>query len=132
MHRILLSIGCNKYEHLNHLNSAEIDAAGIFETLTDQNYGQYDRDISVKLLSPTRAELRETIIDLLRHEEQIDVFTLYFAGHGVVADGSFFMCTKDTTRDFLAATAMPLSEIFQLLNSKQPLQSNIILDACGA
>ncbi len=111
--RCLLSIGCNRYENLDALTGAEADAIRIFNTLLRPDIGGYDAERSRLLLSPNIADLRQAIEDILFGSGQIDTFTLFFAGHGGVRAGSFYMCVRDSRRDALSVSAQSLSDIFR-------------------
>jgi hypothetical protein len=62
--------------------------------------------------------------------ERLDTFTFFFAGHGGVKSGSFYMCLKDSRADALSASGLSLSDFFLNLSEAAPAQSNIIIDAC--
>jgi hypothetical protein len=62
--------------------------------------------------------------------QQVETFTFFFAGHGGVSRGSYYLCVKDTVSTRLATRALSLSQLFQILNETNPLQCNIILDSC--
>lgn len=128
--RCLLSIGCNCYENLDALTGAEADAIRIFNTLLRPDIGGYDAERSRLLLSPNIADLRQAIEDILFGSGQIDTFTLFFAGHGGVRAGSFYMCVRDSRRDALSVSAQSLSDIFRSIGEATPAQSNLIIDAC--
>lgn len=128
--RALLSIGCNDYDHAQTLTGAETDARRMFETLIRPNVGDYDPNRSKLLLSPTAAEVHQTLRDILFINNAIDTFTFFFAGHGSVRAGSFYMWVRDSNPDAVSLTAIPLSDIFRSLNEAAPAQSNIIIDAC--
>ena len=128
--RRLLSIGCNVYESLDSLNSAESDAKRMFDTLLLPEIGGYDSEQSRLLLSPTIAELRQAIAEILFESGPIDTFTFFFAGHGGVRAGSFYMCVRDSRLDALSVSAQSLSDIFRSIAEAAPAQSNMIIDAC--
>lgn len=128
--RILLAIGCNEYEHLTPLDSAEDDAKRIFDALVKPEVGQFDGDHSLFLASPTIEEVRSALKKTLFDNPQIENFTFFFAGHGGVSSGSFHMWLRDTSPKVQSMTALSLSELFRFLNETSPKQSNIIIDAC--
>jgi hypothetical protein len=78
--RILLSIGCNSYYHLGNLGGAEADATRIYETLMRSEVGGYDAARSRLRLSPTAAEVRNALAEVLFAGGQIDTFTFFFCG----------------------------------------------------
>lgn len=129
MTRLLLSIGCNRYEHLGALHGAEQDATNVFELLTGTE-GDYDRDRSKLLLSPTHAELMAALDEVLFSNTPVDVFTIYFAGHGGVKQGNYYLCVADTDPDKLSTTGLALVNLFTMISERKPQQANVIMDAC--
>jgi hypothetical protein len=67
---------------------------------------------------------------VLFNGEPLDTFTFFFAGHGGVKSGSFYMCLRDSKPEALSASGLSLSELFLNLSEAAPAQSNIIIDAC--
>lgn len=135
MARIFLGISSSLYEdheHLPLLKGAIVDGNNIESALLDNSLGEYDSDLSILLVSPTLSEVRDAIKEILFREKNIDCFTLYFAGHGISHMGTYYLCLRDTLTDKLSATALPLNHIFNVINEAQPLQTNIIIDACEA
>jgi len=128
--RLLLSIGCNSYAHLGNLGGAEADATRMYETLIRPEVGGYDPTRSRLLLSPSVAEVRSALAEILFAGGQIDTFTFFFAGHGGVRAGSFYMCVQDSRLDALSVSAQSLSDIFRSISEAAPAQSNLIIDAC--
>jgi Caspase domain len=128
--RALISIGCNNYLYCHSLRGAETDAKRVFEKLIAPQVGDYDLDSSCLLLSPTLSEVQTAIMRILFGSNSIDTFTVFFAGHGNIKAGSFYMCLKDSRSDALSATALSLSDLFLKIGEARPNQSNIIIDAC--
>lgn len=128
--RLLISIGCNVYDHVPVLKGAEADAHRMFEALIRPDVGEYDPARSKLLLSPSMDELRQALRDVLFSNGAIDTFTFFFAGHGGVRAGSFYMWLRDSRPDAQSITALSLSDVFRNLNEAAPAQSNIIIDAC--
>jgi hypothetical protein len=92
--------------------------------------GGYDAARSRLLLSPTAAEVRNALAEVLFAGGQIDTFTFFFAGHGGVRAGSFYMCVQDSRLEALSVSAQSLSDIFRSISEAAPAQSNLIIDAC--
>ena len=128
--RVLLCVGCDDYENANQLNGAEQDATRVYEVLIKENIGEYDRDRSRLLLSPRVDEVRQAVQTLLFSNGKIDTFTFFFAGHGGLRAGSFYMWLRDTRAEAQSLSAFSLSDLFRSLNESAPAQSNIIIDAC--
>ena len=128
--RALIAVGCNDYDYLQPLLGAEADARRIYKALIKPEIGDYEADYSRLLLSPTLSALRDAIREILFAATKLDTFTFFFAGHGGVRSGSFYMCVKDTQFDALSASALSLAQLLQNLGEAAPTQSNIMIDAC--
>ena len=128
--RILIAIGCNRYDHQDDLDGAERDAQQIFNVLIRPDRGEYDAERSRLLLSPTSVEVREALRQVLFPGEPIDTFTFFFAGHGGVRSGSFYMLVQDSSSEALSFSAVSLSDLFLAISEAVPAQSNIVIDAC--
>src|SRR5215213_9950976 len=131
MPRIIISIGCDKYTHLPPLQGAENDARRVYELMIEAT-GEYDATQSKLLLSPTLDELQNTFNSVLFTAPQIDVLTLFYAGHGVVKSGNYYLCLADTNADRLSTTGLPLVSLFAIISECYPQQVNIVIDACQA
>jgi hypothetical protein len=129
MARLLISIGCNRYDYLGPLHGAERDAADIFEALTGPD-GDYDREGSKLLLSPSHAGLMAALDEVLFSRSPVDVFTFFFAGHGGVKQGNYYLCVSDTQPDRLSTTGLALVNLFTMISERKPQQANVIMDAC--
>jgi len=132
--RILVAIGCDHYtkEELSDLAGAENDASAIFDLLVSDEGDFYDKDRSILLKSPTlqdaKAALEQAIFDT---DDEVN-FCLFFAGHGCIKDGAYFLCVNDTSFDRLSVSAISISELFMWINEANVRDSNIIIDACQA
>ncbi len=130
--RVLFSIGCDSYQHLNKLNGAEHDAGSIQRKLTSTELSCIRPEDSYLLRSPSRAQLDETLLELQDRYEEIESFTLFFAGHGAEANDSYFLCLSDTRADRLSTTGFALSRLFEFFNELKAAHCNVIIDACHA
>ena len=132
--RVLIAIGCNEYDSdgLPSLGSAELDAQHIYATLMRPEIGEYDPDHSIILLSPSLQEMDDALSSVLFTSGPIDTFVFFFAGHGVVSNGSFYMLVRNSSLSSLTFSAFSLSKLFLAINESAPYQSNIIIDACNA
>ena len=128
MRRLLCSVGCNAYDELDSLSGAELDAENVYSSLVSSEYKSYDAD-SCLLMSPSYSEFRGMLQEILLGDNCPDVFTLYFAGHGGVNAGSYYLCLKDTKKN-VAFNGVPLSDLFTLINSSSVSQVFVILDSC--
>ena len=127
---LLLSIGCNRYDTLDDLGSAEADAEGIHAALTSGPSALYDPGAGVILRSPTRAEIEAHLRTMLLQSKGVNSFVLYFAGHGAMVDGSLYLCPRDTSVDAISVTAINISQILRVVSELCPRHAYIIMDAC--
>jgi len=130
--RITLCVGCDRYDYASPLNGAEHDAARTYELLIDDQYGAYDRGRSRLVRSPTVAELKEVLGQLLYSGEAIDVFTFQFAGHGIVSFETLYLALRDTDPSKLPITGFSFSELVRAVVAAKPNQANFIIDACNS
>ena len=128
--RVLLAIGCNSYDHADLLQGAERDAQRVYELLIRPEVGGYDSIRSRLLLSPTYSDVRDGLREALFNEPPPETFTFFFAGHGSVSAGAFYMWLRDSNSKGLSMSALSLADMFRSINEAAPLQSNIIIDAC--
>lgn len=130
--RVLLAIGCDNYANVKSLNSAERDAKSIYSSLVGDDEHQYSPIHSKLLLSPTSAEFRNSLSDVLYGTPNIAVFTLFFAGHGAVHDETLYLALSDVMADRIPATAIGFPEVLRSTAGARPKQANFMLDACNA
>ncbi|MEO9527713.1 caspase family protein [Roseibium sp.] len=131
--RVCICVGVTNHEdaRLSQLKGAEVDAKNFFAALTDPGKGGYDADASVLLLDPKKNDVAAAVADLA-YGDSVESFTFFFAGHGGVSNEAFALCCSDTNCSRFIATALPITEIFQILNDAKPRHSNLIIDACQA
>lgn len=128
--RVLFAIGCDSYEHADLLEGAERDARRVYDLLIQPDIGGYDSSRSRLLLSPSYGDVREALREALFNGPQSETFTFFFAGHGSVSAGAFYMWLRDSNPKGLSMSALSLADMFRSINEASPLQSNIIIDAC--
>lgn len=115
---------------MDDLLGAEGDAQRMFAALTAEAFGGYSVQHSTLLLSPTLAQIREALARMLSDYGQVDTFSFFFAGHGSVKAGSFYMLGRDVAETRLSMSALSLSDVFRVIAEAAPNQTNIIIDAC--
>ena len=130
--RVLLSIGCDSYQHLPKLNGAVIDARAIHQELITGEHSRIKAGDAILLESPTAGELTAALGSLQDKYGELESLTIFFAGHGDQSNGSYYLCLKDSRRDRLATTGFPLTRLFEFLNELKAAHCNIIIDACHA
>jgi Caspase domain len=133
MRASLVAIGCDKYHSglLNDLKGAENDASSIYEVLVHSEYSIYEKDGSYILKSPDMATVRRTLEEVLFDKQCPDIFTFFFAGHGGISNGTYYLCLSDTKLDRMSFTGLSLTDIFRIVSSSNVRHINLIIDACN-
>ncbi len=126
----LLCIGCNAYESLNPLKGAEFDAQHIYETLLDGDL--YDASRAILLKSPQLSSVISALNELAFKATDSGVLTVYFAGHGCVSNGSYYLAVRDTQPDRHSVTGLSMDHLFRIIGESKPRTANIVIDACQA
>lgn len=132
MSKVLLCIGCDDYQSLNKLSGAERDALAIHTALSTGPLSNIKPADAYLLDSPSRHQLDATLLDIQDRYDEIESFTLFFAGHGGEANESYFLCLSDTRADRLSTTGFALSRLFEFFNELKAAHCNVIIDACNA
>lgn len=127
---ILLSVGCDRYSSVTRLRSAEADAKRIYGHLTAGAAAMYGAEASTLLLSPNKLKIDNCFADLLKAHKGPDVFALYFAGHGTVVDGSFYLCPSNVSIDAVSVTAINIATVLRAICELRPRHAYVIVDAC--
>jgi hypothetical protein len=100
---IALCIGCDEYEALKTLHGAENDAKRIYDFL--KSTVLYGAEGTRLMLSPTLREVREVIGDHLT-QDSLGIVSFYFAGHGGIKAGTFYLCLRDSNPAKLSTSAL--------------------------
>ena len=129
--RLLLSVGCNNYDYAGNLGGAENDARSIFDALVGGETHQYDSRRSMLLLSPTSEGFRRALGEALYKHGDASVFSMYFAGHGLVFDEALYLGTSDINPSQIALTGIAFTELLRAVLSARLKQANFVLDACN-
>lgn len=129
----LISIGCDKYQNKEfpELYGAENDATAIYALLSNSEYALYEKFDSIYLGSPNKIGIIQALEKVLYEQECPDILTIFFAGHGGVFNGTYYLCVNETRIDRISLTGLPLSEIFRIVSSTQVKHVNLIIDACN-
>lgn len=130
--RLLLCIGCDKYSYLRQLNGAELDAQMFCNELTTGGLSYIKPNDATFLLSPNRDNVLAAFDSLLASNKEVESFTFFFAGHGALVCGSYYLCLVDTREQRMSATGLALSHLFEFINELHPAHCNLVIDACQA
>lgn len=130
---VLLCIGCNAYddgEAFPPLRGAESDAERVYSALMEG--GIYDVSRSRRLSSPRLSEVLGALEEVVFDAGDAAVLTLFFAGHGCVSRGGFYLALRDSVGDRLSVTSLSMAQLFRVIGEAQPRTVNIVIDACQA
>ena len=132
--KVLVAIGCNHYSNdgLSNLSGAENDANAIFDLLVTNGGDFYDPENSILLNSPSLREAKESLQKIIFDLEGDVEICIFFAGHGGIKDGAYFLCVNDTSVDRLSASAISITELFMWINEAHVQDTCLIIDACQA
>jgi len=135
--RRLTAFGVSQYEeesHLQPLPMATADVEAIVHCLLDQwqHPDGEPQDIKLcKVIDPDLETMRQCIQDLFsRNQEDEEFRLLYFSGYAIPsASGEIYLATKNTDKNQLHTTALPLAFLSQCMAESGPM-TVAILD-CG-
>jgi WD40 repeat protein len=137
----LLTIGINNYKNPRYnLNYAEADAKGLGEAITlglRDIVGQ-TKAYNLRNEAATREGILQAIDQITSSAGPEDVFVFYYAGHGVMSEGSqkdFYLIPWNVTQLYgneqgLASQAISAQEMKQLAAGIPAQKQLYILDAC--
>ncbi|MFM7444631.1 MAG: caspase domain-containing protein, partial [Tabrizicola sp.] len=121
-----LLLAADDYDFIRPLDNPANDARALEEVLEKLDFEVFvetNRDLK---------RTRRALEDFKEDAAGADVALLFFAGHGVAIDGVNYLLPTDadaSSAESLAATALPLSEAQEAIQSVAPV-AIILLDAC--
>ena len=133
----ILAVGINEYQNTSlNLNYARPDAVSFSEQMKTQGeaiynkvvvHPLYDREASKEgILSEIRALQDEVSIN--------DVFIFYYAGHGSMVDGDFYLVSSQASRLYdngkIREYGIQASELQEAMQEIKALKQLVIMDAC--
>ena len=80
--------------------------------------------------SPTKQNILDMLAHVLRLIKRGDTLFLAMSGHGVLAEGGARFCPVDTKIADLAATTIPISDIYDSMKECRATFKLMIVDAC--
>lgn len=130
---VCIAIGAAEYldKSIEDLPGAAVDAKAFYDIATSNEFGICDTRDSMLLLNPTREQVRTAVADAVLNQD-VNSLTIFFAGHGAETNSGYFFTCSDANVSRLALTGLSLTDVFQLLNERADLHTNIVLDACQA
>lgn len=131
--RRALLIGANRYLDLTigDLNYCIKDVEALQMLLQAHGYEVLVlSDERPDTLRPLRANIRSALRGLVQDAEEDDLLFVHFSGHGALWQGKPFLLPHDARRADLDETALPLTEVEQILRSGKAQRIVMTLDAC--
>ena len=140
----ILGIGIDQYLNTNYnLNYAMADASAFVEEVKGRSTGIFDQ-IVVNLITDkeaTKSNIEASLSDLMSNAQDQDVFVFYYAGHGVMSEGTdltppdFYLALHDVTQlygkdDMLAQRGFSAAELRNTFSKIKAQKQLIVLDAC--
>lgn len=133
----ILAIGINKYKNAAlNLNYAKPDAVSFAEQLEKQSAAIYSQVEVYEVLDDeaTKPNILARIRELKDKISVNDVFVFYYAGHGSMVDGNFYLVSSSASRLYDNAKMMEFGIDAQALQAAlldiKALKQLIIMDAC--
>lgn len=140
----VLAVGIDEYQNAKYrLAYAKADARAIVEKLAARAGGAFKtlRRTELHDAKATRAGLLAAFEAAAKEVRPEDVFIFYFAGHGVMSEGSastpseFFLVMQDVTQLYgddaaLAAKGVSVGELQRLTTAVRAQKQLHLLDAC--
>ena len=136
MKKLALLIGINKYQNLAELKYARQDAEAVAEALKE-NYCFSDDEII--LLTDARRGLyipstKEVILlhleDLVKQENNFDLFIFGFWGHGFFRNGQRYLCPQTIMDDSVTDLGLSFDELQNQITNINAKNTCMILDCC--
>ena len=129
---VIIGISAYRDERLN-LRYTVNDAQGLYDVLTDPNFGGIPKD-NIKLLlseEATTVNVKKAIGTWLsRKATEDDTVIIYYSGHGAPEGDQTYWVTYDADIDDLYSTALNNDEITGMLDRVRAKRVITFLDAC--
>ncbi len=125
--RVALVLGVSKYQHVPLLANPDNDAAAMSEV-----FRQIGFDVVTLRQDLGTVEMRRTMREFAVTAADADIAVVYYAGHGIEANGVNFLIPTDAKllSDFdVEDEAIPLDRVLQAISPAKRLRL-VILDAC--
>jgi uncharacterized caspase-like protein/tetratricopeptide (TPR) repeat protein len=132
-----LVVGISNYENLPataQLQYPDRDAQSIYTTLISEQGGEFPAS-HVHMLTNSQATLANVLHELETWLPSVtapdDRVLIYFAGHGFISGGRGYLAPYDIDLHNIAATAIPMETLGQLVGTKSKGKWKVLLtDAC--
>ncbi|HEY5961614.1 MAG TPA: caspase family protein, partial [Polyangiaceae bacterium] len=131
--RLALLVGTTRYDdvELTTLSAPEADLRGLSNVLRAKDTCCFD-DVRL-MLNATLSRLSVAVCEFFSDGRSDDLLLLYYSGHGAVdSRGCLYLCTRDTRKSLLRATALPASLIRNEMDNCRSRTQVLVLDCCHA
>lgn len=133
----ILAVGINEYQNKSlNLNYAKTDASSFAEQMQSQGQEIYSNVVLHQIYD--REATKENILNRVAElKDQIsvnDVFVFYYAGHGSMIDGKFYLVSSGASRlydgDKMDEYGIEARQLQQAMLDIKALKQLIVMDAC--
>jgi Tfp pilus assembly protein PilF len=132
-----LVIGVAKYKNLrpeDNLKYSESDAEAVYRAIISKEGGNIEPENVKKLIGPqaTRENIRKALEEwLVTAAGEQDRVIVFFAGHGLVANGKGYLAPYDIDTNDVERTGYSMNQLGSVLGSKVKAAWKVLLtDAC--
>jgi uncharacterized caspase-like protein len=125
---VLGSNGPERLGRLKCLTFARRDVARFAQAISTTAVGFSVTGRRLRVRDPVIKQFNELASSLGPRDELL----FYFAGHGLVSHGDFYLVLDGTRSDRLPATALPWVNIKQIIRQSDARNKVVILDCCHA
>ncbi len=132
----ILLVGINQYNdvELPSLKYSALDCQGLGEALSEATDNTRELILHHDFADrkPELDLVRTSLKEIVASAQTGDTILFYFSGHGILdaPTQQVYLCLRDTKKQQLTTTGLPLKEILRLLGNCRASQQLIWLDAC--
>lgn len=133
----ILAVGINEYQNESlNLNYAKTDANSFATQMKKQGKEIYSNVVLHEMFDrvATKENILKKITELQSQISVNDVFVFYYAGHGSMIDGKFYLVSSSASRlydgDKMADYGIEAVQLQQAMLKIKALKQLIVMDAC--
>ncbi|MEQ9466412.1 MAG: caspase family protein [Ekhidna sp.] len=133
----ILAVGINEYQNKSlNLNYAKTDASSFATQMKQQGEEIYSKVVLHQIFDrdATKENILAKVSSLNDQISVNDVFVFYYAGHGSMVDGDFYLVSSNASRlydsDKIDEYGIKASQLQQAMLDIKALKQLIIMDAC--
>lgn len=133
----ILTVGINEYQNKSlNLNYAKTDASSFASQMKEQGDEIYSKVVLHQIFDKdaTKENILAKVTSLKDQISVNDVFVFYYAGHGSMVDGHFYLVSSNASRlydsDKIDEYGIEAEQLQQAMLEIKALKQLIIMDAC--